>query len=90
MRAIGIALASVVAAPAGAALAHRMRGVALKRVFAAFLLAMGLSVLASVLRQAMAAAIASAHWGGVGRVPGLGVPHEILRCDAVFRRLRPS
>jgi len=48
--AVGIALASVIAAPQGAALAHRMRGAALKRVFALFLLAMGLSTLASVLR----------------------------------------
>jgi uncharacterized membrane protein YfcA len=38
--AIGIALASIAMAPAGAALAHRIRPVLLKRIFAAFLLAM--------------------------------------------------
>lgn len=47
--AIGVAAASVVAAPAGAALAHRLRGVHLQRVFAAFLAVMGASVLASAL-----------------------------------------
>jgi uncharacterized membrane protein YfcA len=38
--AIGIALASIAMAPAGAALAHRIRPVVLKRIFAGFLLAM--------------------------------------------------
>jgi uncharacterized membrane protein YfcA len=38
--AIGIALASIAMAPFGVALAHRIRPVLLKRIFAAFLLAM--------------------------------------------------
>jgi uncharacterized membrane protein YfcA len=40
-----IALTSVLAAPYGAALAHRLRGDTLKRVFALFLLVMGGAVL---------------------------------------------
>jgi len=44
-----IALASVVLAPAGAALAHRLRGAVLQRVFAGFLAAMGTAVLAAAL-----------------------------------------
>jgi uncharacterized membrane protein YfcA len=42
--ALGIALASVLAAPWGARLAHRLSGTALKRVFALFLLAAGTAV----------------------------------------------
>jgi uncharacterized membrane protein YfcA len=37
--AVGIAITSVLAAPYGAALAHRVSGTALKRIFACFLLA---------------------------------------------------
>ncbi len=48
--AIGVAAASIVAAPAGAALAHRLRGEHLQRVFATFLAVMGASVLASAIR----------------------------------------
>lgn len=48
--AVAIALASVVMAPAGVALAHRLRGVTLKRLFAALLLLMGLSVLVPALK----------------------------------------
>jgi uncharacterized membrane protein YfcA len=40
-----IALTSVLSAPYGAALAHRLRGDTLKRVFALFLVAMGGAVL---------------------------------------------
>jgi uncharacterized membrane protein YfcA len=40
-----IALASVLLAPAGAALAHRLRGAVLQRVFAGFLALMGVAVL---------------------------------------------
>jgi uncharacterized membrane protein YfcA len=43
--AVGIALASVLVAPLGARLAHRLSGPALKRVFAAFLYLVGLSLL---------------------------------------------
>jgi hypothetical protein len=43
--ALAIACASVVLAPAGAALAHRLSGRALKRVFGGFLWLMGLAVL---------------------------------------------
>jgi uncharacterized membrane protein YfcA len=39
----------VVLAPAGAALAHRLRGAVLQRVFAGFLAAMGTAVLAAAL-----------------------------------------
>ncbi len=42
--AIGVAIASVLAAPLGANLAHRLSGLALKRVFAGFMVATGLSV----------------------------------------------
>ncbi|MFT3755423.1 MAG: sulfite exporter TauE/SafE family protein [Pseudoxanthomonas sp.] len=42
--AIGVAAASVLAAPWGTRLAHRISGLALKRVFAAFLLAVAASV----------------------------------------------
>jgi uncharacterized membrane protein YfcA len=42
--AIGIALASILAAPWGTRLAHRLSGGALKRVFALFLVAAGLAV----------------------------------------------
>ncbi|KAF1712656.1 phosphotransferase system, fructose-specific IIC component [Pseudoxanthomonas kalamensis DSM 18571] len=42
--AIGVAVASVLAAPWGARLAHRISGQSLKRIFAAFLLLVGLSV----------------------------------------------
>lgn len=44
--AIGVALASVFAAPYGTRLAHRLSGDALKRVFAAFLVLVGSSLLA--------------------------------------------
>lgn len=44
--AIGIALASILAAPWGTRLAHRLSGSALKRVFALFLVAAGLMVAA--------------------------------------------
>lgn len=43
--AIGIAAASILMAPLGTRLAHRIGGVGLRRVFAVFLLAAGLSVL---------------------------------------------
>ena len=43
--AIGVAVASVLAAPYGTRLAHRLSGQALKRVFAAFLLTVGGSLL---------------------------------------------
>ncbi|MFZ5661205.1 MAG: sulfite exporter TauE/SafE family protein [Pseudomonadota bacterium] len=43
--AIGVALASVLAAPYGTRLAHRLHGDTLKRVFAGFLLLVGLAVL---------------------------------------------
>jgi uncharacterized membrane protein YfcA len=42
-----IALVSVLLAPAGAALAHRLRGVVLQRLFAGFLVLMGAAVLAA-------------------------------------------
>ncbi|HET6395832.1 MAG TPA: sulfite exporter TauE/SafE family protein [Pseudoxanthomonas sp.] len=42
--AVGVAAASVLAAPWGTRLAHRLSGPALRRVFALFLLAVGLSV----------------------------------------------
>jgi uncharacterized protein len=45
--AIGIAVASVLCAPLGAALAHRLRGRQLTRVFAGFLWVMGASLLLS-------------------------------------------
>ena len=45
--AIGVAAASVLAAPWGTRLAHRLSGTALRRVFALFLLAVALSVPAS-------------------------------------------
>ena len=45
--AIGVAMASVLAAPLGTALAHRFSGVTLKRVFAGFLLAVAVSLLVS-------------------------------------------
>ena len=44
--AIGIALASVLAAPLGTRLAHAISGTALKRVFAVFMVLVGISVLA--------------------------------------------
>jgi hypothetical protein len=43
--AAGIALASVAAAPLGAALAHRLHGATLERVFAGFLVLVGISLL---------------------------------------------
>lgn len=45
--AIGIAIASVVAAPWGTRLAHRLHGDHLKRVFAGFLVVVGIALLAS-------------------------------------------
>ena len=42
--AIGVAVASVLAAPYGTRLAHRISGAALKRIFAAFLLAVAASI----------------------------------------------
>lgn len=42
--AIGVAVASILAAPYGTRLAHKLSGTALKRVFAAFMIAVGLSV----------------------------------------------
>jgi uncharacterized membrane protein YfcA len=45
--AIGVAIASVLAAPWGTRLAHRIGGKALKRVFAAFMIIMGIAILAS-------------------------------------------
>ena len=45
--AIALALASVLAAPYGAALAHRLRGAQLKRVFAAFLALIGAAMLSA-------------------------------------------
>lgn len=42
--ALGVAVASVLAAPYGTRLAHKLSGPALKRVFAAFLLAMALMI----------------------------------------------
>jgi uncharacterized membrane protein YfcA len=47
--ALGVAAASILAAPAGAALAHRLRGEHLQQLFAGFLAVMGFSVLASAL-----------------------------------------
>ena len=44
--AIGVAVASVLAAPYGTRLAHRLHGDVLKRVFALFLVAVGVSLLA--------------------------------------------
>jgi len=44
--AIGIALASVLAAPLGTRLAHAISGTALKRVFALFMVLVGISILA--------------------------------------------
>lgn len=43
--AIGVAIASILAAPSGARLAHALSGAALKRVFAVFLLLVGSSLL---------------------------------------------
>ncbi len=43
--AIGVAVASVLAAPYGMRLAHRLSGTALKRVFAAFLLGVAVSLM---------------------------------------------
>lgn len=43
--AIGVAVASVLAAPYGMRLAHRLSGLALKRVFALFLVAVGVTLL---------------------------------------------
>ncbi|MEO8367486.1 MAG: sulfite exporter TauE/SafE family protein, partial [Pseudoxanthomonas sp.] len=43
--AIGVAAASVLAAPYGTRLAHRLSGLALKRLFAFFLLAVGVTLL---------------------------------------------
>jgi uncharacterized protein len=45
--ALALATASVLVAPYGAALAHRLKGEHLKRVFAGFLAAMGIAVLAA-------------------------------------------
>ena len=45
--AIGVAIASVLAAPYGAKLAHRIGGKALKRVFAIFMVVMGVAIIAS-------------------------------------------
>src|SRR5690606_36884683 len=45
--AIGVALASVLSAPLGTKLAHRLHGDTLKRVFALFLLAVAVSLLVS-------------------------------------------
>ncbi len=45
---IGIALTSVLAAPFGARLAHKLKGATLRRVFAVFLLLMGFKIAASV------------------------------------------
>jgi uncharacterized membrane protein YfcA len=43
--AIGVAIASVLAAPYGTRLAHRISGTALKRVFAIFMVVMGISII---------------------------------------------
>lgn len=45
--AIGVAVASVLAAPYGTRLAHRIGGKALKRVFAVFMVVMGMAIIAS-------------------------------------------
>ncbi|CAN7578187.1 sulfite exporter TauE/SafE family protein [Pseudoxanthomonas sp. LjRoot143] len=45
--AIGVAIASVIAAPYGTKLAHRIGGKALKRVFAVFMVVMGIAIVAS-------------------------------------------
>ena len=45
--AIGVAIASVIAAPYGTKLAHRIGGKLLKRVFAVFLVVMGIAIIAS-------------------------------------------
>lgn len=45
--AVGISLASLLFAPYGAALAHRISGLALKRIFAAFLVLVALALLAA-------------------------------------------
>ena len=47
--ALGVALASVFAAPYGTRLAHAISGQALKRVFAAFLLLVGMAFAYSAL-----------------------------------------
>ena len=44
----GIAVTSILVAPWGARLAHRLRGVTLRRIFAVFLLAMGAKIAVSV------------------------------------------
>jgi uncharacterized membrane protein YfcA len=46
--AVGISITSFLVAPAGARLAHRLRGATLRRVFALFLVAMGIKVALSV------------------------------------------
>ena len=45
---VGISITSMLAAPWGARLAHRLKGATLRRIFALFLLAMGLKVAISV------------------------------------------
>ena len=45
--ALAVAVASVLAAPYGTRLAHRIGGRALKRVFAVFMVVMGVAILAS-------------------------------------------
>jgi len=45
---VGISLTSMIFAPAGARLAHRLRGATLRRIFAVFLVAMGAKVAVSV------------------------------------------
>ncbi len=45
--AIGVAIASVIAAPYGTKIAHRIGGKALKRVFAVFMVVMGIAIIAS-------------------------------------------
>jgi uncharacterized membrane protein YfcA len=45
---VGISATSVVTAPLGARLAHRLKGATLRRIFAVFLVVMGAKVAVSV------------------------------------------
>jgi uncharacterized protein len=45
---VGISITSMIVAPWGARLAHRLKGKTLRRIFALFLLAMGVKVAISV------------------------------------------
>jgi uncharacterized membrane protein YfcA len=45
---VGISITSMLTAPAGARLAHRLKGATLRRIFAVFLVLMGVKVAVSV------------------------------------------